>query len=115
MNKVLSFSVLSVKLASYECVKRPHNHREKPVVLKFVYQIPTNKHLQASKNPLFDILSHLPITTVQPPLFLTSADWLESQLAILSSQPVLRKDHEIQRSNLIKNQQQFRQHFSVGP
>jgi hypothetical protein len=85
VNKVLSFSVLSVKLASYERVKRSHNHREKPVVLTFQYKMVPNNHLQAPKNPLLAILTHLVVTTVQPPLSLTPADWLESQLARLST------------------------------
>jgi hypothetical protein len=74
------------------------------VFISSSYNAPNN-HLHAPKNPLLAILTHLVVTTVQPLLSLISADLLESQPATLSSQPVLRKDHEIQWSNLIQNQQ----------
>jgi hypothetical protein len=105
VNKVLSFSVLSVKLASYAHVERSRNHREKPVVLTFQYKMVSNNHLRASKMVLFAILSYLLITTVPPLLSLTSADWLESQLAKLSTQSASHQDDETQWSNLIQNQQ----------
>jgi hypothetical protein len=107
-------SVLSNELAKPLAIKERSDAR-KPVVSTFEYQLVPNNHLQAPKMLLLAILTHLVVTTVQPPLSLTSADWLESQLATLSSQPVLRKDHEIQRLNAIKNQRQFRQQFSIRP
>jgi hypothetical protein len=85
VNTVLSFSVLSIKLASYESVKRSRHHREKPVALTFQYQMVQKNPLQAPQMVLWAILTHLVVTTVQPPLSLPTADWLESQLATLSS------------------------------